>query len=133
MRWIVLLMSVGFLLSSACRNSPTVAPESAVEREPVWMDAKNASTPDGGKPNGNAVIFPITSGDGTVVKVNQKLRFVVLEFPLHPMPAIGQQLFLYRRGQKVARIQITGPVRGQTVAADILEGNAEENDEVRAN
>ena len=103
-----------------------------MEREPVWTDAENASTTKGGQPNGNAVIFPITSGDGTVVKVNQKLRFAVLEFPLHPMPAIGQHLFLYRRGQKVARIQVTGPVRGQTVIADILEGSAEENDEVRA-
>ena len=103
-----------------------------MEREPVWTDAENASTIKGGRPNGNAVIFPITSGDGTVVKVNQKLRFAVLEFLLHPMPAIGQHLFLYRRGQKVAQIQVTGPVRGQTVIADILEGNAEENDEVRA-
>ena len=131
MRWIVLL-SVGFLLASACRNSRTTAPKSAVEREPVWTNAENTATPDGGKSNGNAVIFPITSGDGTVAKVNKKLRFAVLEFPLHPMPAIGQQLFLYRRGQKVARIKVTGPVRGQTVVADIVEGNAEENDEVRA-
>lgn len=103
-----------------------------MEREPVWTDAENASTPDSGQPNENAVIFPVTSGDGTVVKVNKKLRFAVLEFPLHPMPTIGQQLFLYRRGQKVARIKVTGPARGQTVAADILEGSAEENDEVRA-
>lgn len=131
MRWIVLLI-VGFLLSSACRNSQTATSKSAVEREPVWTDAENAATSDGGKLNGNAVIFPITSGDGTVVKVNKKLRFAVLEFPLHPMPAIGQQLFLYRREQKVARIKVTGPVRGQTVVADIVEGNAEENDEVRA-
>lgn len=103
-----------------------------MEQDPVWTDAENTATTKGAQPNGNAVIFPITSGDGTVVKVNQKLRFVVLEFPLHPIPAIGQQLFLYRRGQKVARIQVSGPVRGRTVAADILEGNAEENDEVRA-
>lgn len=103
-----------------------------MEREPVWTDAENAATSDGGKPNENAVIFPITSGDGTVVKVNKKLRFAVLEFSLHPMPAIGQQLFLYRRGQKVAQIKVTGPVRGQTVVADIVEGNAAENDEVRA-
>lgn len=131
MRWVVLL-SIGLLLWSACRNSQTTAPKSAVERQPVWTDAENASTSDGDKSNENAVIFPITSGEGTVVKVNQKLRFVVLEFSLHPMPAIGRRLFLYRRGQKVARIKITGPVRGQTVAADILEGSAEENDEVRA-
>lgn len=131
MRWAVLL-SIGLLLSSACRSSRTAAPKSAQEREPVWTDAENAATSEGGQPNGNAAIFPITSGDGTVVKVNKKLRFAVLEFPLHPMPAIGQQLFLYRRGQKVARIKVTGPVRGQTVAADILEGSAEENDEVRA-
>lgn len=131
MRWIVLL-SIGLLLSSACRTFQTATPKSAIEREPVWTDAENAATPDDGKPNENAVIFPITSGEGTVVKVNKKLRFAVLEFPLHPIPAIGQQLFLYRRGQKMARIQVTGPVRGQTVAADILEGNAEENDEVRA-
>ena len=35
-------------------------------------------------------------------------------------------------GQKVAKVKVTGPFRGQTVAADIIEGIATEGDEVRA-
>ena len=45
---------------------------------------------------------------------------------------MDQILFIYRRGQKVARVKVTGPFRGQTVAADIVEGVAAKGDEVRA-
>ena len=88
MRWAVLL-SIGLLLLGACRNSQTTAPKSAIERQPVWTDAENGASSSGDKSNENAVIFPITSGEGTVVKVNQKLRFAVLEFSLHPNRQLG--------------------------------------------
>ncbi len=75
-------------------------------------------------------IFPVTNGNGTVVKVADELRFVILEFFLQSPPEPGQLLFLYRQGQKMARVRVTGPTYGQTTAADILEGNAQAGDEV---
>ncbi len=130
MRWIVLL-GIGVLVSSACRSHRPDGGAAAVERESVWTEGADGGTAGGGR-DGEAVIFPITSGDGVVARVNRPLRFVVLDFPLHPLPAVGQQMFLYRRGQKVARVKVTGPFRGRTVAADIVEGVAEVGDEVRA-
>ena len=78
------------------------------------------------------VIIPITSSTGIVATVNDPLRFVVLDYALTGLPKIDQVLYIYRRGQKVARVKVTGPIRGQTVAADIIEGIAAKGDEVRA-
>jgi len=44
---------------------------------------------------------------GEVAKVNPVARFVVLSFPLGPMPALDQQLNLYRKGAKVAEVKVT--------------------------
>ena len=78
------------------------------------------------------VIIPITSPTGIVATVNEPLRFVVLDYALTTLPSMDQVLFIYRRGQKVAKVKVTGPFRGQTVAADIIEGIASKGDEVRA-
>lgn len=117
------MLGLCLVVSTACRSNRP-APVSDGQAEPVWTEPNDAG-------NDKPVIIPLTSGRGVVASVNEPLRFVILDFTLNPLPKIDQQLFLYRRGQKVARVKVTGPVRGQTIAADIVEGNAEEGDEVR--
>jgi hypothetical protein len=71
--------------------------------------------------------------NGKVSSANPNLRFVVLTFPIGHMPAIGRHLSLYRRGLKVAEVNITGPQREDSIVADIVAGEPEAGDEVRVN
>lgn len=78
-----------------------------------------------------AKLVPVTSILGKVESVNLLGRFVVVDFTLSPMPQLHQRLGVYRHGQKIGEIKITGPARNQTVAADIIAGEAGTGDEVR--
>ena len=69
---------------------------------------------------------------GEVASVNPVARFVVLSFPVSPMPAPDQQLNLYRRGAKVAEVKVTGRQRDKNIIADIVTGTPEVGDEARA-
>jgi len=68
---------------------------------------------------------------GRIVSVNSVLRFVVIDFPLLKMPALEQRLSVYRQGQKVGEVKITGPMQDTTIAGDITTGEAQWGDEVR--
>jgi hypothetical protein len=68
---------------------------------------------------------------GKVARVNEAGRFVVLEFPVSHLPALGQMLFVYRNGLKVAEVKITGPQRDDHTVADLTTGEALPGDEVR--
>lgn len=68
---------------------------------------------------------------GTVVAVNQNLRFVVLDYSLKSMPVLEQRLGIYRQGQKVGEVKITGPEMGGNVVADIVAGDIRAGDEAR--
>jgi len=48
------------------------------------------------------------------------------------MPATNQKLYLYREGLKVGEVKITGPQADDNVVADIVTGEAQVGDEVRA-
>jgi hypothetical protein len=67
-----------------------------------------------------------------VVSVVPNLRFVVIDFTNSRQPAMDQRLSVYRVGQKVAEIKVSGPFRNTTVAADVVEGEARYGDEVKA-
>ena len=68
---------------------------------------------------------------GKIVLVNAAMQFVVMDFHLRRLPALEQRLDVFRAGQKVGEIRVTGPVREMTVAGEILSGNPEAGDEVR--
>ncbi len=78
------------------------------------------------------VILPLDEPTGLVVKVEERLRFVVIDYALEEAPPQGQLLFLYREGQKVSRLRVSGPTGGRSVVADILEGTAAAGDEARS-
>ena len=69
---------------------------------------------------------------GKVAKANGDGRFVVMTFPIGHLPAIGQRLNVYHRGQKTGEIRVTGPQLDDNVVGDIAVGDAQAGDEVRA-
>ena len=69
---------------------------------------------------------------GKVVEANPALRYVVLDFPVRGLPALDQRLSVYRDGQKVGEVAVSGPYIGTAVAADVVAGQAEIGDAVRA-
>lgn len=77
------------------------------------------------------VVTPDTALTGTVVRVNEVARFVVLNFGLGPVPRAERKLPLYRQGLKVGEVKITGLPRESYIAADIVAGEAKVGDEVR--
>lgn len=77
------------------------------------------------------IITPDNSLTAKVAAYNAAGRFVVLTFPVGPMPAMGQTMFLYRNGLKAGEIKISGPQQDNNVVADLLTGTAQVGDEVR--
>jgi len=85
------------------------------------------------------IVTPDLSLAAKVVSVNDIGRFVVLNFPPHQLPKLGQTLFLYHDGLKVAEVKISGTVAAGTldtqnnnVVADLISGSAQIGDTVRA-
>ncbi len=68
---------------------------------------------------------------GTVARVNQEGRFVVMTFPIGHLPILNQRLSVYRQGLKVGEIRVTGPQLDDNVVGDISAGEAQATDEVR--
>ena len=68
-----------------------------------------------------------------VVGGKQEFRFVIIDFTNGRRPALDEKLGVYRLGQKVGEIKISGPFwQDTTVAADLLAGEAKYGDEVKA-
>jgi hypothetical protein len=77
------------------------------------------------------IVTPENELAGKVAMVNTAGRFVVLNFPLGKMAAVGQRLNLYRRGLKVGEVKVTGPQREDNIVADLVAGDAEVGDAAR--
>lgn len=105
----ILLLAV--LTHSGCASRK----EPAVPRHPVSRE----------------LIRPLDAGIAKVLAVNERLRFVVLDYSLNPIPEFGRRLEVLRNGQKVGLLKITGPVSGMTTAADLVSGEARAGDLAR--
>src|SRR5579872_707279 len=86
----------------------------------------------GAKPNASP---PVLTADlrpvGTVVLVNNNAKFVVIKYPPGPIPPSDHHLAVYHKGLKTAELKVTGPAHESNTVADILDGQADVNDEVR--
>jgi hypothetical protein len=117
------------------------APSSArVETEPTAPPVEQltprpapAPTPTPKPQPSKVTVTPESGLQGKVVSVNANLRFVVLNFPVGRMAAVDQQFNVYRQGQKVGEIKITGPQQDDNIIADITTGEVQAGDEVRQN
>jgi hypothetical protein len=81
--------------------------------------------------NGKLIITPETRLVGKVVSFDPDGRFAVLNFPIGHLPAVGQQLGIYRFGLKVGELKVTGPQRDDNIVGDVITGEARQGDEVR--
>ena len=79
------------------------------------------------------IVTPENVMVGQVAGVNPTARFVVLHYPIGQVPPVGQRLFLYRRGLKVAEVRVSHPQMEDNTVADIVSGEALVGDEAREN
>lgn len=77
------------------------------------------------------IVTPETALVGKIVAVNMPGRFVVLNFPVGRMAAVGQVLGVYRDGLKVGELRVSGPQRDDNIVADLTAGEARVGDAVR--
>ncbi len=73
-------------------------------------------------PDFPAVIRPLDGSVGSVVLVNERLRFVVLDYSFSTLPPTGSFLEVYRSSNRVGRIRLSRWSNPTTAAADIIEG-----------
>lgn len=109
------------LLGTSCANT---------DRKPV---PAKTSTVDGitNRSPGDSIMTPARSIAGRVVTVNNTARFVVLNYPFGFLPSIDQRLNVYRQGQKVGQLKVSGPQQDTNTAADLLTGEVQIGDEAR--
>src|SRR4051812_37479590 len=53
------------------------------------------------------IVTPDRGVNGKVASVNANLQFVILNFPVGQMPAIGQRLTVYHRGLKSGELKVS--------------------------
>ena len=108
------------LLLGCAHSNERVRTEAAAKKRalPRPINEKDSVTPD-------------LKLAGKVVSVNQNLRFVVLDFPFGDMPALDQRMSVFRQGQKVGELKVSGPQNDTNIVADITAGSAQVGDEAR--
>lgn len=82
-------------------------------------------------PDFPAVIHPLDGSVGSVVLVNERLRFVVLDYSFSTLPPTGSFLEVYRSTNRVGRVRLSRWSNPTTAAADILEGAPQVGDTAR--
>jgi len=115
-------------LAAVVTNAPTATPvaeKSKAQPKPQKISNKKVS------PEPKPVATADASLVGKVLVYNDGGRFVVLNFPIGRLPMLEQRLAVYRAGQKVGEVKITGPQRDDNIVGDLSEGEVQPGDEVR--
>jgi type IV pilus biogenesis protein CpaD/CtpE len=120
-------LALSALLGAALLTGCASSPKSETAAQPKNPPRKATATVVEAPPKNKILPF-----NGRVAGVNDKLRFVIIDFTNTRRPELDQRLGVYRVGQKVAEIKVSGPYRNMTVAADLLAGEVKYGDEVKA-
>lgn len=132
MRW---FMSVLVLVGTTTACSRPADPAASTLTHPSAAGTRPARQPEApgrsGAPQRFPAINPITPVQGRVTFVNPKFRFVIVDFTFHQMPRLEQRLGVYRGGERVGEVRISGPAEGPAIVADIMMGTASLGDLVR--
>ena len=134
MRIVAVACSLLLVLGSGCIHKKPKAPPgnyAALPGLPSEMTVPNPSPAPQQPAKQQLIVTPENGLVGKVKRVNPTARFVVLSFPIGRLPAPDEQFSVYRRGLKVGEIKITNQQLNEYIVADIVEGEAEEGDEVR--
>jgi len=125
MRAILLILISVFVFSGCAHKPKDRAPQAkSVKGKSVQSNASRTVTPP-------PAVRPLTQGPGVIISVNEPLRFVVVDFSTTQPPPLNSRLNVYRAGQKVAELFVSGPIRNSNVVADIRAGEVKAGDEVR--
>jgi len=128
-----LMLVLGALVLVGCRHSQAVDGSSteAQPKSPWWkFGAAKEETPAPAPP---PRITPLDEVTGKVASVVPSSGFVVIDFAYSRLPQVGQTFNVYRQGQKVAELKISGPARDMNIVADIVAGDVQVGDEARDN
>jgi hypothetical protein len=125
----VAVLFSAFLLAGCALSKPD--PTASAEQTKPDRTSKHTAPGRGQKVGSRQEVTLDEAVMGTVVSVNPTLRFLVMDFPVRKLPVLEQRLNVYRNGQKVGEVKVTGPGRDTTIAGDILVGEAQVGDEVR--
>ena len=82
-------------------------------------------------PDFPAVIRPLDASVGSVVLVNERLRFVVLDYSFSTLPPTGSFMEVYRSSNRVGRVRLSRWSNPTTAAADIIDGAPQIGDTAR--
>lgn len=136
--FVCLLGATGLLLSGCKHAQPSSNPaaekpskkaKAVAKPAPEKMGAREMTAVPTSTPPPQAVA--VAEPSGKIASVNSGLRFVVIDFGLNVAPAADQRLGVYRQGQKVGEVKISGQGRNNIIAADITAGEAAVGDEIR--
>lgn len=125
MRILLAVVLLGALAGAGCGHRRAQAPPPGVTASAGAYDTNLFSS--GTAP----IITPETSVSGKIVRVNTQGRFVVVNFPIGHLPAIGQRLNVYHFGLKVGEVDISGPQYDDNIVGDLVAGGAQAGDSVR--
>ena len=84
-----------------------------------------------GRTNAAATEPLVLPTSGRIHSVNSGLQFVVVDYTIGGAPPMQSLVPVYRGNQKVGQLRLTGPERNGFVAADVVEGILQVDDEVR--
>jgi hypothetical protein len=122
MRRIVCLLAGAGILAGCASHHPKQPPADAA-----------ANRPPKKKQHEKLIVTPEIMPAGKIVRVNNVARFIVINYPIGNMPGYGQHLGVFRQGAKVGEIRITGPQQDDNTVADVVSGEVQIGDDVRAN
>ena len=133
---LLFILAVGTLCLAGCRHPVTAQnPDAKVQPKPSRSAARNTRANNPGRQivrqQPPPRVTPLNEYSGRIASVNLGLKFVVLEFQIGSLPPLDTRMGVFRQGQKVAELKVTGPAREQNIAADIVAGEAQLGDEVR--
>lgn len=82
-------------------------------------------------PSHAITIRPARVLNGRIVIVNGEAGVCVVNFPIGQLPPLDATLTVYRHGIRTGEIKVTGPTRDDNIAAEILIGDIQADDEAR--
>jgi hypothetical protein len=116
---------IGLIILSGCGGK-----QPAIVQPSASSGMEESSTNALGS-NSKFFVLPEEGTKGKVVLVYARLQFVVLTFPFNQIPAIDQRLDVYRNGNRIGEVKITGWRNNESAVADITAGEAQKGDEIR--
>ncbi|MDB4459257.1 hypothetical protein N9059_01660 [bacterium] len=137
MRLISIHLLCASMLFNGCGSNnlettiPLRPPELPTPTEATQWDQGNRST----QPRTNATEVTNSQVRGTIVMIDKKLSYVIIDFGVSRLPSPAQLLTVFNQGQKVGQVRIStqpNQSKGAKVVADVVEGELENGFEVYA-